>query len=156
MSLRSKLFSLLLMIALSACSTVNISSKQFIPRDTNKLALLKKTAPTYQVDNIEFTHASGAISRGVFVHKPDAQFTVLYFMGSGLRLDVHGGAMAKPFLDMNANFITYDYHDFGRSEALDTQFGLTELEAETLALYDHVRATTPGKLVVHCHSFGSF
>ncbi|NYE61151.1 pimeloyl-ACP methyl ester carboxylesterase [Duganella sp. 1224] len=30
------------------------------------------------------------------------------------------------------------------------------METETLALYDHVRATTKGKLVVHGHSFGSF
>jgi len=141
---------------LSGCSTVNFTSKQFIPQDAGKLALLKKTAPAYQVDNIEFTHPDGAISRGVFVHKPDAQFTVLYFMGSGIRIDVNGAAIARPFTEMNANLISFDYHDFGRSDAPESAFGLSDLERETLALYDHVRATTKGELVVHGHSFGSF
>lgn len=108
------------------------------------------------MDDIEFRHPDGAISRGVFVHKPDAQFTVLYFMGSGVRVDLSGAMIAKPFVEMNANFISFDYHNFGRSDAPDSAFGLPELETETLALHEHVRATTKGKLVVHGHSFGSF
>lgn len=142
--------------ALSACSTVNVTSRSFIPKDTGKLAVLKKTAPAYKVDNIEFTHPDGAVSRGIFMHKPDAQFTVLYFMGAGVRIDVNGAYFAKPFADLNANVISFDYHDFGRSEAPESAFDLPDLERETLALYDHVRATTKGKLVVHGHSFGSF
>ncbi|OEZ62625.1 alpha/beta fold hydrolase [Duganella sp. HH105] len=148
--------SLVLLVAFSGCSTLNVTSKQFIPKDNGKLALLKKSAPDYQVDNIEFKHPDGAISRGVYIHKPDAQFTVLYFMGSGIRLDVAGGYFAKPFTELNANIISYDYHDFGRSDAPESAFGLAELEKETLALYDHARATTKGRLVVHGHSFGSF
>lgn len=142
--------------SLAACTTVNVTSRQFIPRDAGKLALLKQSAPAYKVDNIEYTHPDGAVSRGVFVHKPDAQFTVLYFMGAGVRVDVNGAYFAKPFLEMNANVITFDYHGFGRSDASDSPFDLPELERETLALYDHVRASTDGKLVVHGHSFGSF
>ncbi|ELX12664.1 putative alpha/beta superfamily hydrolase protein [Janthinobacterium sp. HH01] len=150
------LLSLVLVVAFSGCSTLNVSSRQFIPKDTGKLTLLKKSAPDYQVDNIEFKHPDGAISRGVYIHKPDAQFTVLYFMGSGIRLDVAGGYFAKPFTELNANIISYDYHDFGHSDAPESAFGLAELEKETLALYDHARATTKGRLVVHGHSFGSF
>jgi pimeloyl-ACP methyl ester carboxylesterase len=145
-----------LAIALCGCSTFDVTSRQFIPKDAGKLALLKKSAPAYQVDNIEFTHPGGAISRGVYIHRPDAQFTVLYFMGSGIRVDVNGALIAKPFTEMNANVISYDYHDFGRSDAPDAPFGLPELQQETLALYDHARATTQGKLIVHGHSFGSF
>ena len=33
--------------------TVTVSSKQFVPRDTNKLALLKTSAPDYQIRNVE-------------------------------------------------------------------------------------------------------
>lgn len=146
----------LLAVALSACSTVNVTSRQFIPKDAGKLALLKKAAPAYKVENIEFTHPDGAISRGVFIHKPEAQFTVLYFMGAGVRVDVNGAQFAKPFTEMNANVISFDYHGFGRSDAPDSAFDLPDLERETLALYDRVRATTDGKLVVHGHSFGSF
>lgn len=133
-----------------------MTSKQFIPRDIVKISQIKKMAPSYQIDNVEFAHPGGAVSRGLFIHKPDAQFTVLYFMGSGVRLDVSGAAIAKPFIEMNANFISFDYHDFGRSDAPESAFGLLELEVETLALYDYVRATTKGELVVHGHSFGSF
>ena len=150
------LLSAAMLAALGGCSTVNLTAKQFLPRDSGKVTHLKKTAPAYQVENIEFTHPDGAISRGIHVRKPDAQFTVLYFMGSGVRVDAHGGVFSKPFTEMNANVISFDYHDFGRSEAPDFPFGLADLERETLALYDHVRATTKGKLVVHGHSFGSF
>lgn len=156
MKIPRPLLSLFFVVAFSGCSTLNVSSRQFIPKDAGKLALLQKSAPAYQVDNIEFKHPDGAISRGVYIHKPDAQFTVLYFMGSGIRLDVNGGYFAKPFTELNANIISYDYHDFGRSDAPESAFGLAELEQETLALYDHARATTKGRLVVHGHSFGSF
>ncbi|WP_342119236.1 alpha/beta fold hydrolase [Pseudoduganella sp. OTU4001] len=146
----------LLAVALSACTTVNVTSRSFIPKDTGKLAVLKKATPAYKIDNIEFTHPGGAISRGIFMHKPDAQFTVLYFMGAGVRVDTNAAYFGKPFAELNANIISFDYHDFGRSEAPDSAFDLPDLERETLALYDHVRATTKGKLVVHGHSFGSF
>ncbi|MQA40989.1 alpha/beta fold hydrolase [Rugamonas aquatica] len=156
MKISRLLLSLVFVVAFSGCSTLNVTSKQFIPKDTGKLALLKTSAPAYQVDNIEFKHPDGAISRGVYIHKPDAQFTVLYFMGSGIRLDVAGGYFAQPFTELNANIISYDYHDFGRSDAPATAFGLADMEKEALALYDHARATTKGRLVVHGHSFGSF
>ena len=146
----------LVLSLLAACTTVNVTSRQFIPRDPGKLAVLKKAAPAYKVDNIEFIHPGGAVSRGIFMHKPDAQFTVLYFMGAGVRVDVNAAQFAKPFVELNANVISFDYHDFGRSEAPDSPFDLPDLERETLALYDHVRAMTDGKLVVHGHSFGSF
>jgi uncharacterized protein len=155
-SLAKRTLLAVLIASLAACTTVNVTSRQFIPRDAGKLALLKKTAPAYTVDNIEFTHPGGAVSRGIFVHKPDAQFTVLYFMGAGIRVDVNGAQFVKPFIEMNANVISFDYHDFGRSDAPEGAFDLPELERETLALYDHVRAKTSGKLVVHGHSFGSF
>ena len=146
----------LMLSVLAACTTVNVTSRQFIPKDPGKLAVLKKSAPAYRIDNIEFTHPSGAVSRGIYVHKPDAQFTVLYFMGAGVRVDVSAAYFTKPFLELNANVISFDYHDFGRSEAPESAFDLPDLERETLALYDHVRAITDGKLVVHGHSFGSF
>ncbi|MGB9992696.1 alpha/beta fold hydrolase [Pseudoduganella rhizocola] len=156
MKTRAQLITFLSVIFLAGCSTMNVTSNQFIPRDSGNPARLKKLAPAYQIENIEFKHPSGAISRGIFVHKPDAQFTVLYFMGSGVRIDANGAMIAKPFIEMNANFISYDYHDFGRSEAPAAAFGLKELAAETLSLYDHIRATTKGMLVVQGHSYGSF
>ena len=142
--------------SLGACTTYNYTSQQFIPKDAGKLSQLKKMAPSYQTDNIEFVQADGAISRGVSIHKPDAAFTVLYFMGSGIRVDANGASIAKPFTELNANFISFDYRGFGRSDAPDNAISLADLERDTLALYDHVRKTTPGKLVVHGHSFGSF
>jgi pimeloyl-ACP methyl ester carboxylesterase len=142
--------------SLGACTTYNYTSQQFIPKDVGKLSQLKKSAPTYQTDNIDLVQADGAISRGVSIHKSDPAFTVLYFMGSGIRVDANGASIAKPFTELSANFISFDYRGFGRSDAPDTNIGLADLERDTLAIYDHVRKTTSGKLVVHGHSFGSF
>lgn len=152
-----RLFLLFATVAsLGACTTYNYTAQQFVPRDPGKLSHLKKLAPAYQVDNIDYVQSDGAISRGVSIHKPDAAFTVLYFMGSGIRVDANGTNMAKAFTELNANFISFDYRGFGRSDAPASAISLADLERDTLAIYDHVRKTTPGKLVVHGHSFGSF
>lgn len=143
-------------LTLSACSTINYSSQNFVPRDPHKITHLKTIAPTYQVDNLEFIQSDGAVSRGVYWHKPDAEVTVLYLMGSGVRLDANGTYFMKPFAALNANVISFDYRGFGRSDATDKAHGLKEIQSDTLALYDHVRKMVKGKLVVHGHSFGSF
>lgn len=136
--------------------TVNVSSNQFVPRDTNKLALLKKSAPDYQMRDVEFVQADGSISRGVYLNKPGAQATVLYFLGSGIRLDADGAYFLKPFADLNLNVIAFDYRSFGRSDATTSKHGLKEIESDTAALYDYARGMVQGRLIVHGHSFGSF
>ncbi|MBC3809578.1 alpha/beta fold hydrolase [Undibacterium seohonense] len=145
-----------LLASLSACTTYNYTSQQFVPKDPGKLNHLKKSASTYQFDDIEYIQADGAVSRGISIHKPETNFTVLYFMGSGVRVDANGSYIAKVFTELNANFISFDYRDFGRSDAPKSNVSLSDLEADTLALYDHVRKITKGKLIVHGHSFGSF
>jgi pimeloyl-ACP methyl ester carboxylesterase len=146
----------LLVTSMSACTTYHYTSQQFVPKDPGKLNHLKKTASDYQFDNIDYTQTDGAISRGIWIHKPSAEFTVLYFMGAGVRVDANGNNIAKAFTQLNANFISFDYRDFGRSDAPKGDVRLSDLERDTLALYDHVRKITPGKLIVHGHSFGSF
>ncbi|WMW81933.1 alpha/beta hydrolase [Undibacterium cyanobacteriorum] len=153
-----KLFPLVMLTAIlsSGCMTVTVSSKQFVPRDTNKLALLKTSAPDYQTRDIEFVQADGSISRGVYFSKPGAQATVLYFLGSGIRLDADGAFFLKPFADLNLNVIAFDYRSFGRSDATTKTHGLKEIESDTAALYDYARGMVQGRLIVHGHSFGSF
>lgn len=141
---------------LGGCTTVNYTAQQFVPRDAGKIGLLKNIAPAYQVENLEFTQADGAVSRGVYLRKPGAEVTVLYFAGSGVRVDANGAYFAKPFTELGVNVICFDYRGFGRSDSNGQAHGLAELERDTLALYDHVRKLVPGKLVVHGHSFGSF
>lgn len=153
---KSVLLLLITVLISTGCMTVNVSSKQFIPRDRNKITLLKTLAPEYQTESIEFAQADGAISRGVYFHKPGAEFTVLYFLGSGIRVDADGAYFLKPFTDLNANVIAFDYRGFGRSDSTGQTHDLKEIETDTLALYDYARKKVSGKLVVHGHSFGSF
>jgi pimeloyl-ACP methyl ester carboxylesterase len=143
-------------IALSGCMTVTVSSNQFVPRDANKLALLKSSASAYQLRDLEFSQADGSVSRGVYFSQPKAEATVLYFLGSGVRLDASGAFFLKPFADMNLNVIVFDYRSFGRSDATTMNHGLKEIDADTLALYDYARGMVQGRLIVHGHSFGSF
>lgn len=141
---------------LGGCSTINYTAQNFVPRDAGKLSILKIQAPAYQIEDLEIKQADGAISRGVYIHKPNAEFTVLYFMGSGVRLDANGFYFSKAFTELNANIICFDYRGFGRSDSDGKAHGLTEIEGDTLAIYDDARKKVPGKLVVHGHSFGSF
>ena len=143
-------------LLLGGCTTINYTAQQFVPRDTGKLNLLKDAAPAYQIENIEFKQVDGAISRGVYIQKPTADFTVLYFMGSGVRVDANGLNFGKAFTELNANIISFDYRGFGRSDSNGKPHSLIELERDALALYDYVRKIVPGELVVHGHSFGSF
>ena len=143
-------------LMLSACMTVNVSSKQFVPQDIYKLSLLKNRAPDYQLRDLEFVQADGSISRGVHFTKPGAEATVLYFLGSGVRIDASGAFFLKPFADLNVNVIAFDYRGFGRSDATTKEHGLKEIEADTAALYDYARNMVQGRLIVHGHSFGSF
>lgn len=142
---------------LSACSTVHITAdKGFIPRDPGSLALLSKKAPEYKIENIEFKHHHGAVSRGVSIQNPNAPVTVLYFMGSGIRLDAHGLNFTQPLTELNANIISFDYRGFGRSDPSENPLSLKDVEQDILAIYDHVRSMVKGKLIVHGHSYGSF
>ncbi len=141
---------------LGACTTINYTSQQFVPRDAGKISLLKTIAPAYTIENLEFVQADGAVSRGVYVRKPDAEFTVLYFMGSGVRVDANGLYFSKPLTELNANIISFDYRGFGRSDSSGQPHGLREIGSDSVALYDYVRKLVPGKLIVHGHSFGSF
>nr|WP_315486026.1 alpha/beta fold hydrolase [uncultured Undibacterium sp.] len=155
--MKKSLFLVLITVLISTgCMTVNVSSKQFIPRDRNKITLLKNVTPEYQLENLELIQADGSISRGVYFHKPGADFTVLYFLGSGIRVDADGGYFLKPFTELNANVIVFDYRGFGRSDSTGQAHDLKEIETDTLALYDYARKKVSGKLVVHGHSFGSF
>ncbi|MFZ6819981.1 alpha/beta hydrolase [Undibacterium sp. Ji22W] len=147
---------LLSIFALSGCTTINFTAQQFVPRDEYKITLFNSNATEYQVDNLEFVQSDGAISRGVYIHKPGAELTVLYFMGSGVRIDANGSYFSKPLTQLNANIISFDYRGFGRSDSFGKAHSLKELQTDTLALYDHVRKMVAGKLVVHGHSFGSF
>lgn len=141
---------------LGGCTTINYTAQNFVPRDAGKLSILKIQTPAYQVEDLEIKQADGAISRGVYIHKPNAEFTVLYFMGSGVRLDANGYYFSKAFTELNANIICFDYRGFGRSDSNGKVHGLSELEGDTLAIYDEMRKRVTGKLVVHGHSFGSF
>ena len=156
--MKNRINALLLMssLLLGGCTTINYTAQQFVPRDAGKLNLLKDVAPDFQIENIEFKQADGAISRGVYIQKPRADFTVLYFMGSGVRVDANGLDFGKAFTQLNANIISFDYRGFGRSDSNGKPHSLVDLERDTLALYDYVRKIVPGELVVHGHSFGSF
>lgn len=153
-----KLIPVVLLSALmsTGCMTVTVSSKQFVPRDPNKLSTLKTSTPEYQVRDLEFAQADGSVSRGIYFSKSGTETTVLYFLGSGVRVDANGAYFLKPFADLNFNVIAFDYRGFGRSDATTKEHGLKEIESDTLALYDHVRGLVKGRLIVHGHSFGSF
>lgn len=91
--------------------------------------------------------------KGVSVSVPQAKTTVLYFGGNVSHVDDNGPFLARLAAACPANFATFDYRGYGRSNG---QPDAQVLREDALRIYDHVRARTTGRLVVYGYSLGGF
>jgi len=84
---------------------------------------------------------------------PDAKTTVLYFGGNLTHVDENAPILAKLSATCPANFTTFDYRGYGRTNGQPDALLLKE---DALRIYDFVRASTSGKLLVYGYSLGGF
>lgn len=157
---------MLAVCSLSACQSLVIKDLDLIRPDnltgykTKGMfdqAKLQKTLPQAQLKEEEIVlpqEGTEAVKlKGVHVSLPEAKTTVLYFGGNLTHVDENAPILAKLSAACPANFTTFDYRGYGRTNGQPDALLLKE---DALRIYDFVRASTSGKLLVYGYSLGGF
>lgn len=147
-----RLLIVLLVSLLSACATIRIAEDDLIHPDPKRDSI-QEIAPGYRLDTIEIVHADGVASRGVWLRRDDSVATVVYFGGNEFHLDQGGTSVIKPLTAVQVDVVIVDHRGYGRSDGIPT---VKLLQRDALDLVDHVRAGSPGRVVLYGHSLGSF
>jgi pimeloyl-ACP methyl ester carboxylesterase len=144
---------LLLLLALAGCKTVEVKESMIIRPDALTNA---KRLPEQAFENstaLEVARPDGAMLRGVLVSRAGAERTLLYFGGNAFHLDESGKHVMAAIEGCNVNVAIFDYRGYGRSSGMPTVANMT---GDAVAIYDLLDARSPGNVVVHGQSLGSF
>ncbi|HEX8611019.1 MAG TPA: alpha/beta fold hydrolase [Telluria sp.] len=149
---------LLLAFGLSGCGTMHIQEKSFIrpdAKDRPPVARVDAAAllPAYTVTEETIVTPDGATLRGLYLARPGAATTLLYYGGNAFHLDPHARQVLPLLAACGGNVAMFDYRGYGRSSGVPT---VATMAADALRMFDHVDARHPGKVVVHGQSLGSF
>jgi pimeloyl-ACP methyl ester carboxylesterase len=157
------LFSLVL-ISLSACSTVKVETRDFIVSDqdlqaknqkipTKELEPLQKRLNDIQFSTRDFRMSDGTMIRGIVHRHPNAQATVVLYGNNAFRVAQQAQVLLKSLDHLPLNIIQFDYRGYGRSDGTPSA---ELLKSDALTVYDQIKLSFPGQIIVHGHSFGSF
>ncbi|MBR7747949.1 alpha/beta hydrolase [Undibacterium baiyunense] len=157
---------MLLVCGLSACKSIVVKDLDLIRPDNltgykTKAVFdqekLQKILPSAQLKDEQILVAQDGVEpvviKGVRAVLPEAKTTVLYFGGNLTHVDENAPILAKLSATCPANFITFDYRGYGRTNGQPDALLLKE---DALRIYDFVRASTSGKLLVYGYSLGGF
>lgn len=145
---------LLPLLALAGCSVHVAENNIVVPRPGE--AVQAGTFESWAIEPLSATATDGATLRGASFRRPGARATVLYFGGNGFVLARHYRHVLRIYRDLPVNVVAFDHRGYGASEgeaSLDALMGdAAVLHRFTAALPER----TPGPLLVHGHSLGSF
>ncbi|HEY5723702.1 MAG TPA: alpha/beta fold hydrolase [Allosphingosinicella sp.] len=147
----------LAILLLAACTTRVSESTLLHPVAGGTLAqeALTEEAAGYTVTRHDILAPDGARLHGVHLRKPGTRATILYFGGKGYTIGRYGAWTARIFSFLNVDIFIADHRGYGLSQGKPT---IAAMEADALAVYDHVAALSDAKkpIVLHGHSLGSF
>jgi len=143
---------------LGGCGTMQINEGQFIRPDAKGSVAaprldLPALLPGMTATEDAIATPDGATLRGVWLRRPGAGATVLYFGGNSFHLDVHGKQVLGQLAACGTDVAVFDYRGYGRSSGAPS---VATMQADALRIFDHVNARQPGGVVVHGMSLGSF
>jgi pimeloyl-ACP methyl ester carboxylesterase len=147
---------------LTGCAEVTIKEANFIRPDSVTgakteqrfgEAALKAALPAASMSDEAVALTDGSVANGVLVRQPGARTTVLYFGGNAFHLDRHAAQIVPAIGSCGVNVAVFDYRGYGRSSGSPT---VALMEADALAIFDHVNTLFPGSVIVHGQSLGSF
>ncbi len=156
------LFSLCIILSLSACKSVIIEESQFIRPDSiapyqskGKFddQALAKLLPNASLKEEQIAIDSQVQLNGFSVKQTPASVTVLYFGGNRSHIDDAAKVISRSVGSCPINFTMFDYRGYGRTNGNPN---VINLEEDALRIYDYVKANTSGRLIIHGHSLGSF
>ena len=139
-------------MATASCSTIDITEKDVI-RPDQRPPLAKSLKGDYRTEAIEYTHADGAVSRGIYFSSPHSLATVLYFGGSEFRIDRESRSVIEGLSKASVDIVMFDYRGYGRSDGEPTS---ELLKADAASLYKFVKTKANNKVIAYGLSLGSF
>jgi alpha-beta hydrolase superfamily lysophospholipase len=89
----------------------------------------------------------------VLLRQPGAKATILYFGGNGYAIGHFAPWTAQSFMPLGVDVMIVDHRGYGLSTGTAA---LLAAEEDALAAHDYLRRVTPGPILVHGHSMGSF
>lgn len=146
------------LVSLTACTTI-VGERSFIRPDSltgfkSAQAFNASQLPaSAAIDEPSIATENGVELKGLSVHQPGAVATVLYFGGNMFHIDPHASSVLPVMSGCGVNVAVFDYRGYGRSQGEPT---IANMKSDALRLYDFVNAQTPGKVIVHGQSLGSF
>lgn len=149
---------------LGACTTVKVSTEQFIVPDSRLVAAkravpsqdlqaLRERVPGMTLEERDFRADDGLPLRSVVYRHPAAQATVLLYGNNAFRVAQQGQVLLKALAPMPVNVVQFDYRGYGRTGGTPT---VDNMKSDALAVFDQLRKELPGPVIVHGHSFGTF
>lgn len=147
-----KYIALLACLALSACSTMEISEKSVIRPDERPPAAAG-LGSGYTLEHLEFRQADGAVSRGIRLSNPQSVATVLYLGGSEFRIDKASRRVIESLAKASVDIVMFDYRGYGRSDGEPT---VELLKSDAVGLYRYMKMGSRNKVILYGLSMGSF
>lgn len=149
---------LLLALGLAGCGAMHIEETSFIHPDSKDRPAVARVdvaalMPAYTVTEQTIVTPDGATLRGLYLARPGASTTLLYFGGNAFHLDSHASEVLPLLAACGSNVALFDYRGYGRSSGVPSA---ANMQADALRMFDYVDALTPGKVAVHGQSLGSF
>jgi hypothetical protein len=144
------------LLLLTAACTARIDEASLVhPIKAGALdpATLTGNAARFTAEQHWIERPDGARLHAVLLRQPGAKATILYFGGNGYTIGQFGAWTAQSFALLPANLMIVDHRGYGLSTGTAA---LSSGEADGLAAFDYLRRLTPGPIIVHGHSIGSF
>lgn len=148
----------LLLSSVTACTT-NVEEHNFIRPDrrsgykSEQVFNSSRLPSSAKVDEQSIKTENDVELKGLAVHQPGANVTVLYFGGNMFHIDDHAMRVLPILSSCGVNSAVFDYRGYGRSQGEPT---IANMKSDALRIFDFVNAQNPGKVIVHGQSLGSF
>jgi fermentation-respiration switch protein FrsA (DUF1100 family) len=145
-----------LAVFLAGC-TAEVRESDFIrplPGGALSAEAVAAAAPAYTLTEHRIARPDGGRLYAVHLRQPGSRVTILYFGGNGYTVGRYGAWTASLFAPLGVDLMVADHRGYGLSEG---KTGIAAMEADSLALFDHLRSLAGDRrIVLHGHSLGSF
>ncbi|WP_157982786.1 alpha/beta hydrolase [Aliidiomarina minuta] len=141
-----------LMLVLSGCASIHLDESMLI-RPTHTQPIEESIPEGYTFEEFEVKRRDDSLSYGVSVTNPENSVTILYFGGNQFDIPSQGGGLIERLTESNVNLVMFDRRGYGKSPGNPT---VSLLMDDAVEVYDHVRSSVQGTLIVHGLSLGSF
>lgn len=115
---------------------------------------LAVAAPEYNLTRHSVMATDGTKLEAVYMTRPGAAGTILYFGGNGFTIERYAPMTARALSPLKMNLMIVDHRGYGLSEGTPTT---ANIQSDGLSAFDYLsRLPAAGPIIVHGQSLGSF